>query len=113
MASDKKYGFFEDAQAVARLIPKGRVTSYGAIANYLSAPRSARMVGYAMKASASDITVPAHRVVNRVGLLSGKHNFDEPNEMQIKLELEGVEVIESQIQNFEKHFWDPAIELKL
>ncbi len=109
----KKYGFFEDAQAVARLIPKGRVTSYGAIANYLSAPRSARMVGYAMKASAGDESVPAHRVVNRVGLLSGKHNFDEPNEMQIKLEQEGIEVIENQIQDFEKHFWDPTNELKL
>lgn len=113
MPNEKKYGFFEDAQAVSRLIPKGRVTSYGAIANYLSAPRSARMVGYAMKASAGDNTVPAHRVVNRVGLLSGKHNFDEPNEMQIKLEQEGIAVVENKIQNFETLFWDPAIELKL
>jgi methylated-DNA-protein-cysteine methyltransferase-like protein len=112
-SDDKKYGFFDDAQAVARLIPKGRVTSYGAIANYLSAPRSARMVGYAMKASSGDDTVPAHRVVNRVGLLSGKHNFDEPNEMQIKLEQEGVIVIANQIQDFEKLFWDPTVELKL
>jgi methylated-DNA-protein-cysteine methyltransferase-like protein len=111
--SDKKYGFFKDAQDVARLIPSGRVTSYGAIANYLSAPRSARMVGYAMKASSFDDTVPAHRVVNRVGLLSGKHSFDEPNEMQIKLELEGVKVVENQVQEFDKHFWDPAVELKL
>lgn len=109
----EKYGFFQNAQEVARLIPKGRVTSYGAIANYLSAPRSARMVGYAMKASAGDKTVPAHRVVNRVGLLSGKHNFDEPNEMQIKLELEGIQVVNHQIQNFDQHFWDPSLELKL
>lgn len=111
--SDKKHGFFKDAQDVARLIPSGRVTSYGAIANYLSAPRSARMVGYAMKASYFDDTVPAHRVVNRVGLLSGKNNFDEPNEMQTKLELEGVKVLDNQVQEFDKHFWDPAVELKL
>lgn len=103
--------FFEKSHAVARLIPYGRVTSYGAIAKYLGAARSARMVGWAMNASHNDETVPAHRVVNRIGLLTGKNHFDGTNLMQQLLESEGIEVINLQIQNFEQVFWDPSIEL--
>ncbi|CAL2058560.1 MGMT family protein [Tenacibaculum sp. 190524A05c] len=102
--------FFERVYEVARLIPYGRVTSYGAIAKYLGAARSARMVGWAMNNS-SGKEVPAHRVVNRKGILTGKHHFEGTNLMQQLLEYEGVEVIENQIQNFEKIYWDPAKEL--
>ncbi|MFD2543271.1 MGMT family protein [Lacinutrix gracilariae] len=102
--------FFDKVYAVAKLIPHGRVTSYGAIAKYLGAAKSARMVGYAMNGS-SGKDVPAHRVVNRKGLLTGKHHFDGTNLMQQLLESEGVEVVENQIQNFEALFWDPAMEL--
>ena len=102
--------FFERVYEVARLIPYGRVTSYGAIAKYLGAAKSARMVGYAMNASHTK-EVPAHRVVNRKGLLTGKHHFDGTNLMQQLLENEGVVVIDNQIQNFDKLFWDPSKEL--
>lgn len=105
--------FFEKAYAVARLIPYGRVTSYGAIAKYLGAARSARMVGWAMNASHNDDTVPAHRVVNRKGLLTGKHHFDGTNLMQQLLESEGIAVIDNQIQDFEKVFWNPNDELTI
>ena len=98
--------FFEKVYKVARLIPEGRVTSYGAIAKYLGAPRSARMVGWAMNNS-HDKNVPAHRVVNRKGLLTGKSHFEGTNLMQQLLENEGVEIVENQIQNFKKVFWDP------
>lgn len=102
--------FFDKVYEVANLIPYGRVTSYGAIAKYLGAARSARMVGYAMNGSHSkDVT--AHRVVNRKGLLTGKHHFDGTNLMQQLLESEGVKVVDNQIQNFEKVFWDPSKEL--
>ncbi len=104
-------GFFEKVYEVARLIPYGRVTSYGAIAKYLGAAGSARMVGWAMNASGNKEDVPAHRVVNRKGLLTGKHHFDGTNLMQQLLESEGVEVIENQIQDFDKLFWDPMKEL--
>ena len=103
--------FFEKSYAVARLIPFGRVTSYGAIAKYLGTARSARMVGWAMNASHGDDTVPAHRVVNRKGLLTGKHHFDGTNLMQQLLESEGVEIIDNQIQDFQSIFWDPMKEL--
>jgi len=103
--------FFEKVYQVAKQIPYGRVTSYGAIANYLGASRSARMVGYAMNGSASK-DVPAHRVVNRKGLLTGKQHFDGTNLMQQLLESEGIEVIDHQIQNFKKVYWDPSIDLK-
>lgn len=103
--------FFDKVYEVARLIPEGRVTSYGAIAKCIGAAKSARMVGYAMNASSIDPSVPAHRVVNRKGILTGKHHFDGINLMQQLLENEGIEVIENQIQNFDKHFWDPSIEL--
>lgn len=105
--------FFEKSYAVARLIPFGRVTSYGAIAKYLGAARSARMVGWAMNASHNDESVPAHRVVNRKGLLTGKHHFDGTNLMQQLLESEGIKVIDNQIQDFEQVFWDPTKELRL
>lgn len=105
-----KYTFFENVYDVARQIPEGRVTSYGAIAAYLGASRSARMVGWAMNASHGK-DVPAHRVVNRNGLLTGKHHFEDPTKMQRLLETEGIEVVDDQIQNFAKHFWDPSEEL--
>ena len=102
--------FFDMVYQVARLIPYGRVTSYGAIANYLGAARSSRMVGYAMNGSVEK-DVPAHRVVNRKGLLTGKHHFEGTNLMQQLLESEGIIVNENQIQNFDKVFWDPSKEL--
>ncbi|MDO5978423.1 MGMT family protein [Flavivirga spongiicola] len=98
--------FFDKVYEVAKLIPYGRVTSYGAIANYLGAARSARMVGYAMN-GAGGKDVPAHRVVNRKGLLTGKHHFDGTNLMQQLLESEGVKVVDHQIQDFDKVFWNP------
>ena len=109
---EDKSSFFKNAQDVARLIPKGRVTSYGAIAKYLGSAKSARMVGWAMNAS-KDMDVPAHRVVNRIGLLSGEKHFSTPTEMQLLLEKEGVNVEKQQIQNFKELFWDPSVELEL
>lgn len=105
--------FFEKVYEVAKLIPYGRVTSYGAIAKYLGAARSARMVGWAMNASHNNNEIPAHRVVNRIGLLTGKQHFDGTNLMQQLLENEGVIVIDNQIQDFKTLFWDPVIELEL
>lgn len=102
--------FFDKVYKVARLIPYGRVTSYGAIATYLGAAKSARMVGYAMNGSGGK-DVPAHRVVNRKGLLTGKHHFDGTNLMQQLLESEGIKVIDNQIQNLESVFWNPSEEL--
>lgn len=103
--------FFEKVYKVVRLIPHGRVTSYGAIATFLGAARSARMVGWAMNKSHNLEDVPAHRVVNRKGLLTGKHHFDGTNLMQQLLENEGIIVIDSQIQDLEKVFWNPMDEL--
>ncbi|QMU62891.1 MAG: methylated-DNA--[protein]-cysteine S-methyltransferase [Flavobacteriaceae bacterium] len=103
--------FFERVYQLARLIPYGRVTSYGAIANYLGAARSARMVGWAMNSSGKYEDVPAHRVVNKKGLLTGKHHFGGTNLMQQLLENEGIVVVDNQIQNLEKVFWDPMKEL--
>jgi len=102
--------FFEKVYQVAKQIPYGRVTSYGAIAKYLGAAKSARMVGYAMNGSHNK-DVPAHRVVNRKGLLTGKHHFDGTNLMQQLLESEGIKVKDLQIQDFDTVFWDPAKEL--
>jgi methylated-DNA-protein-cysteine methyltransferase-like protein len=101
--------FFEKVYAVAREIPYGKVTSYGAIAKALGTARSARMVGWAMNASHNRKDVPAHRVVNRNGLLTGKFHFDGTNLMQQLLESEGINVVENQIVDFEKHFWQPPI----
>ena len=103
--------FFEKVYEVAKRIPYGRVTSYGAIAKYLGAVKSARMVGWAMNASHYLESVPAHRVVNRNGLLTGKHHFDGTNLMQQLLESEGIVVVDNQIQNFNAVFWDPTKEL--
>ncbi len=103
--------FFDRVYDVARLIPYGRVTSYGSIAKYLGAARSARMVGWAMNACGGREDVPAHRVVNRKGILTGKHHFQGTNLMQQLLESEGIEVIENQIQDFDEVFWDPMKEL--
>ena len=102
--------FFERVYEVVRKIPYGRVTSYGAIARYLGAARSSRMVGYAMNASHAK-NVPAHRVVNRNGLLTGKHHFDGTNLMQQLLENEGVVVENNLVRDFKRLFWDPSTEL--
>ena len=101
--------FFSDVYEVAKLIPKGRVTSYGAIANYLGVKSSARMVGWAMHGCPKG--VPAHRVVNSSGLLTGKHHFKPPSAMKKALEAEGVKVKKDQVQNFKEVFWDPSREL--
>lgn len=101
--------FFERVYVIARQIPFGKVTSYGAIAKCLGAARSARMVGYAMNASHDKDDIPAHRVVNRNGLLTGKFHFDGTNLMQQLLENEGIEVVNNQIINFDHHFWQPPM----
>jgi methylated-DNA-protein-cysteine methyltransferase-like protein len=108
---DDKNSFFENVYEVVKLIPHGRVTSYGAIARYLGAAGSARMVGWAMNQAHQLPNVPAHRVVNRQGLLTGKHHFGAPNAMQVLLEKEGVQIKGDQVQNFSKLFWDPMVEL--
>ena len=107
----KEDSFFKKVYTVTRLIPFGRVTSYGAIAAFLGTPRSSRMVGWALNASHTDETVPAHRVVNRNGLLSGKHHFEGTNLMQQLLENENVAVKDNHIIDFKELFWDPNIEL--
>ncbi len=104
--------FFERVYAIARQIPYGKVTSYGAIAKALGTARSARMVGWAMNASHNLEDVPAHRVVNRKGLLTGKLHFDGTNLMQQLLENEGIVVVDNQIVDFEKHFWEPMVRLE-
>ena len=97
---------------VVKLIPYGRVTSYGAIARYIGSPQAARMVGWAMNKSFSHKEfIPAHRVVNRNGMLTGKNHFGDPNIMKELLDNEGISVLDDQIINFEKHFWDPSKEL--
>lgn len=101
--------FFERVYDIVRQIPEGKVTSYGAIAKALGSARSARMVGWAMNASHVHDDVPAHRVVNRFGMLSGKHHFAGTNLMQQLLENEGIAVVDNQIVDFEKHFWQPKI----
>jgi methylated-DNA-protein-cysteine methyltransferase-like protein len=106
-----KNDFFEDVYQVVRLIPKGRVTSYGAIAAYLGSKSGARMVGWAMGNSYSQPDIPAHRVVNRNGLLSARHLFETPTTMQEKLESEGVVVKNDVVQDWANCFWDPEKEL--
>ena len=109
---EKEASFFERVYEIVKLIPYGRVTSYGAIANYLGTKGAARMVGWAMNKSHSHKEyIPAHRVVNRIGLLTGKCHFPGNNTMQQLLENEGVGVAGNQIQNFDQHFWDPSKEL--
>jgi len=96
---------------VVKLIPSGRATSYGAIANYLGAKRSSRMVGWAMNSAHSNPEIPAHRVVNRNGLLTGKMHFNSPSLMQELLEKEGIKVVDDKIENFTLIFWNPSEEL--
>ena len=107
-----EHNFFELVYEVARQIPRGRVTSYGAIATCLGTKLSARMVGWAMNGAGSmRPKVPAHRVVNRNGMLSGKHHFGNPDEMEKRLKAEGIKVKDDQVVDFEKKFWDPSVEL--
>jgi methylated-DNA-protein-cysteine methyltransferase-like protein len=102
------YNFFENVYDVARLVPSGRVTSYGAIARYLGIGGSARMVGYAMNSCGGLVPpVPAHRVLNRNGQLTGKHHFGSPDAMQQLLEAEGIKVKNDRVVDFDKLFWDP------
>jgi methylated-DNA-protein-cysteine methyltransferase-like protein len=111
---DQDRSFFNDVYDVVEQIPFGRVTSYGAIARYLSSGAAARTVGWAMNHShEARPDLPAHRVVNRNGVLSGKAHFGSPGRMQELLEAEGVQVEEDRIVNFEEHFWDPSRELEL
>ncbi len=112
MMEDSKEGFFRQVYAVVRKIPSGRVTSYGAIARYLGSKGSARMVGWALNSSKYNLRqLPAHRVVNRNGLLTGKRAFGGQNTMRELLLSEGVRVEEDKILNFKEIFWDPSSEL--
>jgi methylated-DNA-protein-cysteine methyltransferase related protein len=108
MAKPETLNFFERVYVVARQIPYGKVTSYGAIARYLGAAKSARMVGYAMNGASEKEDVPAHRVLNRNGVLTGKHHFPGTDLMQQLLENEGHNVEDDQLQDFKKYFWDPV-----
>lgn len=109
--STDKVNYFDLVYQVVREIPKGRVTTYGAIAHYLGLKSGARMVGYAMNAAHAMPDVPAQRVVNRQGLLTGKHHFENPTRMQELLEADGVRVENDQVQNFDAVFWNPETEL--
>ncbi|GAA0878515.1 MGMT family protein [Algoriphagus jejuensis] len=111
--SNEKPNYFDLVYQVVREIPKGRVTSYGTIANYLGLKSGARMVGYAMNAAHTMSDVPAQRVVNRQGLLTGKAHFETPTKMQELLEADGVKVENDRVLDFEKVFWDPEKELDL
>ena len=111
--NDKHRDFFDSVFEIVKLIPSGRVTSYGAIAKYLGSARSSRMVGWAMNASHKFPNIPAHRVVNRIGMLTGKFHFSSITEMEEKLFDEGIKVEKDQIQDFYTHFWDPMIELNI
>jgi methylated-DNA-protein-cysteine methyltransferase-like protein len=111
MKTSNSDSFFQKVYEVARLIPYGRVTSYGAIAKYLGSGGSSRMVGWAMNASHTQNDVPAYRVVNRNGVLTGKHHFEGSNIMQQLLESEGIKVKDDKVVNFKKIFWDPQAEL--
>ena len=110
----KEYSFFSDVYEIVRLIPKGRVTSYGAIASCIGTKLSARMVGWAMNASHQvRPKVPAHRVVNRNGMLTGKHHFTTPSEMENLLKKEGIKVIDDKVAEFKNLFWNPKTELEI
>lgn len=108
MVLKEELNFFEKVYDVVREIPFGRVCSYGLIARYLGSPQSARMVGWAMNASHIKEDVPAHRVVNRIGLLTGKQHFEGSNLMQQLLESEGIQIKENQVVDFEQFVWNPA-----
>jgi methylated-DNA-protein-cysteine methyltransferase-like protein len=109
----KNKDFFEAVYQIVRLIPEGRVTSYGAIAQALGSKSGARMVGWAMNASHGLADVPAHRVVNRNGLLTGKMHFNPPDAMQKSLEKEGITVMNDQVQQFEQHLWNPSSAIQI
>lgn len=112
MKKKEEFSFYDKVYMVARQIPKGRVTSYGAIAKYLGAAGAARMVGWAMNNCGTAMPpVPAHRVLNRNGLLTGRHHFPGTNLMQELLENEGLEIEDNKVVDFEKVFWDPGEEL--
>lgn len=114
LTKTKDENFFELVYQVVRLIPYGRVTNYGAIARYLGSPQSSRMVGWALNSSRSQVSlIPAHRVVNRKGLLTGKIHFGGVSVMQQLLENEGIRVEDDSIVDFEKIFWDPSKELNI
>ena len=110
---EKHRDFFKDVFEVVQQIPRGRVSTYGLIANFLGTGLSARMVGWAMNAAHSDKTIPAHRVVNRNGMLTGKMHFETPTAMKERLEKEGVEVINDVVSSFSEIVWDPAHELDI
>jgi methylated-DNA-protein-cysteine methyltransferase-like protein len=114
-APNERYrNFFQDVYDVVRLVPPGRVTTYGAIAHYLGSRSAARTVGWAMQAAhglTGDEYVPCHRVINRNGVLTGKQFYNPPAAMQHALEAEGVPVVEDQVQDFAQRFWDPSKEL--
>ncbi|SFJ57250.1 MGMT family protein [Myroides guanonis] len=107
----KEDNFFERVYQVVKEIPYGRITTYGAIAKVLGSPQSARMVGWALNASHGNSDIPAHRVVNRSGLLTGKHHFQGKNLMQQLLENEGVVIVDNKIVDMQRYFWDPSISL--
>lgn len=112
MKDELKYkNFFADVYEVVKLVPVARVTTYGAIAAYLGLKSSARMVGWAMNAAHTEVGVPAHRVINRNGLLTGKHHFSTPTLMQELLEKEGIIVENDKVKDFSKLFWNPSEEL--
>ncbi|MBL4862163.1 MAG: MGMT family protein [Crocinitomicaceae bacterium] len=111
--SEKNKDFFLNVYDVVRRIPEGKVTSYGAIAKYLGSPRSSRMVGWAMNAAHSLPDIPAHRVVNRNGMLTGKMHFETNSRMEELLSKEGIKVNNDQIENFKLYYWDPSLELQL
>ncbi len=113
-ASTEARSIYTDIYDIVRQIPRGQVTSYGAIAAYLGTRSGARLVGWAMNASHTQAPdIPAHRVVNRKGILTGKHHFATPQLMETRLREEGLVIIEDTIQHFENHFWDPSIALAL
>lgn len=108
----EEVGFFERVHQVVKQVPYGKITTYGAIAKVLGSPQSARMVGWALNASHGDMDIPAHRVVNKQGLLTGKHHFQGKNLMQQLLESEGVEIEDNKIVDMQRYFWDPISLLK-
>ncbi|MEA3446467.1 MAG: MGMT family protein [Bacteroidota bacterium] len=113
LVKKKETNFFDKVYEITRLIPPGRVTSYGAIARCIGSPQSSRMVGWALnKCSSTSEYVPAHRVVNRTGLLTGKQHFDGSNLMKELLENEGIVIINNQIKDFDRAFWDPMKEME-
>ncbi|HLW40011.1 MAG TPA: MGMT family protein [Brumimicrobium sp.] len=113
--NDHNKDFFQRVFDLTRLIPEGKITTYGAIAKALGAAKSSRMVGWALNGSEKQegSPIPAHRVVNRKGMLTGKVHFNPPEIMQKRLEEEGIKVVDDQVMDFEKHFWDPLKELEI